>query len=154
MPAVKAKHPLNIPSAYYKPIGQLIVRWGFTELYVQSSVWHIWNIKNAKVARALTWNLNAVEKVKLFGALSPRWVSDPNEQRELKSLHSEAERLRGKRNQMAHAVWGYVPGKRNEMLAFYLRDVDQRIQPKALRPTVAEVKKCADDIDALNKRLK
>jgi hypothetical protein len=37
----KAKHPRNIPVAYYKPIGQLIVRWGFTELYLQSIVAHL-----------------------------------------------------------------------------------------------------------------
>src|SRR5689334_10223840 len=110
MAAVKARHPVNIPSVYYKPIGQLIVRWGFTELYLQSIVWHVWKIKNAKVARALTWNLNAVEKVKLFGALSSRWITDPKEQKELKILHSEAERLRIERNRLAHAVWGYVPG--------------------------------------------
>ena len=154
MAVVKAKHPLNIPSAYYKPIGQLIVRWGLTELYLQSIIWHVWELKNVKAARALTWNLNAVEKVKLFGALSPRWISDPIDQKELKYLHTEAERLRIKRNHLAHGVWGYIPGKRNEMLMFYLRELDQRIQPKASRPTVAEVRRLAADINALNKRLK
>lgn len=154
MATVKTRHPLNIPSAYYKPIGQLVVRWGFTELYLQSIIWHVWKIKNVKVARSLTWNLNAVEKVKLFDALSPRWIKNLAEQKELKELHSEAERLRVKRNQLAHAIWGYVPGKRKEMLMFYLRELDQRISPKASRPTVTEVKKLAADIDALNKRLK
>jgi hypothetical protein len=51
MAAVKAKHPRNIPSSYFKPIGQLIVRWGFTELYVQSIIWHVWKLKDVKSAR-------------------------------------------------------------------------------------------------------
>src|SRR5215510_13407539 len=64
--AFKAKHPRNIPAGYYKPIGQLIVRWGFTELYLQSIVWHIWRIRDPKAARLLTWDLNAASKVELF----------------------------------------------------------------------------------------
>ena len=129
-------------------------RRGLTELYLQSIIWHVWELKNVKAARALTWNLNAVEKVKLFGALSPRWITDPTDQRELKYRYAEAEGLRIKRNHLAHGVWGYAPGKRSEMLMFYLRELDQRIQPKASRPTVPEVKKLAADIDALNRRLK
>ena len=154
MAAVKARHPQNIPASYYKPVGQMIVRWGFTELYMQSIIWHVWKLKDAKSARALTWNLNAVEKVKLIGALSPRWISDPMDQRELKEIHAEAERLRVKRNHLAHAVWGYVPGNRKQMLMFYLRELDQRIMPKASRPSVADIKEWAADLDALNSRLK
>ena len=154
MAIVKAKHPRNIPSSYYKPIGQLIVRWGFTELYLQSIIWHVWGIKDPKVARLLTWNTNAVDKVKLFGALPPRWIKDQKQQKELKEIHAEAERLRQERNHLAHGVWGYIPGKRKEMLMFYLRDIDRRIKPKAFRPNVMEVRKLASDIDALNARLK
>ena len=149
-----ARHPQNITAGYYKPIGQLIVRWGFTELYLQSVIWHVWKIKDVKAARALTWNLNAVEKVKMFGALAPRWIQDPALQAELREIHTEAERLRIRRNQFAHGVWGYLPGKRKEMLMFYLRELDRRIMPKATRPTIAEVKRLASEIDRLNARLK
>jgi hypothetical protein len=57
-----AKHPRNIPASYHKPIGQLIVRWNFAELYMQSIIWHIWGIKDPKVARLLTWDLGAESK--------------------------------------------------------------------------------------------
>jgi hypothetical protein len=67
---------------------------------------------------ALTWNLNAVEKIKLFGALSPRWIKDAGDQKELKEIHTEAERLRIKRNHVAHAVWEYIPGIENKCLCF------------------------------------
>jgi hypothetical protein len=68
--AFVAKHPRNIPAAYYKPIGQLVVRWGYTELYLQSVVWHIWRIKDPKSARLLTWDLSAASKIELFKYLS------------------------------------------------------------------------------------
>lgn len=148
-----AKHPKNIPSAYYKSIGQIIVRWGFTELYLQSVIWHIFKITDVKSARALTWSLNAVDKVKLFGALSPRWVPDPDDQKEVKEIYDIADRLRANRNLLAHAVWGYLPSKKDEMLTFFLRDLDKRINPKAKPLSIKEVKQWAADIDALNKRL-
>lgn len=66
MPPFIATHPRNIPAGYYKPIGQILTRWGFTELYMQSILWHVWGLKDPKVARALTWNVNAVQKSKLF----------------------------------------------------------------------------------------
>jgi hypothetical protein len=102
----KAKHPRNIPAAYYKPIGQLLVRWGFTELYLQSIVWHIWRIKDPKAARLLTWDLQAASKVELFKYLSPKWVTDPKDQAELKAIAEEADSLRVKRNRLAHGLWG------------------------------------------------
>ena len=61
----KGKHPRNIPVAYHKPIGQMIVRWSVTELYLQSIIWHIWRIRDPKVARLLTWDLQAASKVEL-----------------------------------------------------------------------------------------
>ena len=108
----KGKHPRNLPAAYYKPIGQLIVRWGFTELYLQSVVWHIWRIRDPKAARLLTWDLNAVSKVELFAYLTPKWINDSNDQTELKAIAAEAERLRQLRNRIAHGLWGYKPGER------------------------------------------
>src|SRR2546430_155193 len=154
MAAARAKHSPNISFGDYKAIGEPNVRLGSTELYLQSVIWHVWRIKDVKAARALTWNLNAVEKVKLFGALAPRWIKELHVQVELRAIHNEAERLRIERNHMAHGVWGYVPGKREEMLVFYLRELDRRITPKAIRPTIAAVKQSAADLRDLNVRLK
>jgi len=47
MPFV-AVHPSEIPAAYHKPIGQLIVRWGVAELYLQSIIWHVWKITDPR----------------------------------------------------------------------------------------------------------
>jgi hypothetical protein len=52
VPPFIATHPRNIPAGYYKPIGQILTRWGFTELYLQSILWHVWGLKDPKVARA------------------------------------------------------------------------------------------------------
>ena len=155
MAHVKAKHPRNIPAGYYKPIGQLIVRWGFTELYVQSIVWHVWKVRDPKAARALTWHRRAEEKLKLFRALAPRWIKERMHQDELVAIHSEANRLRRLRNRFAHGVWGYVPGRRKILWQFYLSGIERSVAvPKATCPTVDDLKQCASDLDALNIRLK
>jgi hypothetical protein len=153
MPPFIATHPRNIPAAFYKPIGQIVTRWGFTELYMQSIVWHVWGLKDPKAARALTWNINAVQKVKLFKFLAERWIPDSADQKELIEIHTEVENLRAKRNQLAHAVWGRNPAKPTELLMFYLPDIEKHILPKAQRPTLAQVKGWAADLDKLNARL-
>lgn len=148
----KARHPRNIPAGYHKPIGQLVVRWNFTELYLQSVIWHIWHIKDPKVARLLTWDLNTVSKVELFKHLVPRWITDPAHQRELKAIANDVESLRQKRNRVAHGTWGYKPGERKKFRQFQIKR-DTRILPKAELVSVADLKQWAEDIDKLNVRL-
>ena len=126
----KAKHPRNIPAGYHKPIGQLIVRWNFTELYMQSIIWHIWGIKDPKVARLLTWDLGAVSKVELFKRLIPRWITDPADQTELKTIAKEMDSLRIKRNRVAHGTWGYKPGERNKLRLIQIKR-ETRILPQS-----------------------
>ncbi|HUU41143.1 MAG TPA: hypothetical protein VMW42_09390 [Desulfatiglandales bacterium] len=148
----KAKHPRNIPAGYHKPIGQLVVRWNFTELYMQSIIWHIWGIKDPKVARLLTWDLNAVSKVELFKHLIPRWITDPADQIELEEIAKDMESLRIKRNRVAHGVWGYKPGERKKLRLFQIKR-ETRILPKAEIVSVSNVKAWAAEIDMLNVRI-
>ena len=148
----KAKHPRNIPTGYHKPIGQLIVRWNFTELYMQSIIWHIWGIKDPKVARLLTWDLGAVSKVKLFNHLIPRWITNPTDQTELKAIAKEMEALRIKRNRVAHGIWGYKPGERDKLRLIQIKG-ETRILPKSELVSVSDLKTWADEIDKLNIRL-
>ncbi len=150
--AFKAKHPRNIPASYHKPVGQLVVRWNVTELYLQSIIWHIWRIKDPKVARLLTWDLNAVSKVELFKLLVPRWITDPHDQAELKAIVREADGLRTKRNRVAHGLWGYRPGEREKLRLFQIKR-ETRVLPKAELVSVSELKKWAEELDQLNVRL-
>jgi hypothetical protein len=153
VPPFLATHPRNIPAAYYKPIGQIITRWGFTELYLQSIVWHIWGLKDPKAARALTWNINVVQKVKLFRFLGERWIPDAAAKIELQQIHAEVEDLRKKRNWLAHAVWGRDPARPTKLFMFYLPDIDKQILPEAKQPSLAEVKGWASKLDKLNRRI-
>lgn len=148
----KARHPRNIPIGYHKPIGQLVVRWNFTELYLQSIIWHVWRIKDPKVARLLTWDLNALSKVELFKHLVPRWITNAANQVELEAIAKEVEALRQKRNRVAHGIWGYKPGERKKLRLFQIKR-ETRILPKTELVSVADLKKWADQIDKLNVRL-
>jgi hypothetical protein len=107
-----AKHPRNIPANFYKPTRQLIVRWGFTELYIRSIIWHVLHITDLKVGRSLTWNINTVDKVALFKALTIRWVKDPVKIATIQDIPKEADRLRKERNKYAHGIWGNNPTKK------------------------------------------
>ncbi len=148
----KARHPRNIPAGYHKPIGQLIVRWNFTELYLQSIIWHIWSIKDPKVARLLTWDLSAVSKVELFQHLVPLWITDLTEQTELTAIAKDVESLRIKRNRVAHGIWGSKPGERKKLRLFQIKR-ETRIRPRAIPLTVSDLKAWAIEIDKLNLRL-
>jgi hypothetical protein len=150
--AFKAKHPRNIPASYHKPVGRLVVRWNVTELYLQSIIWHIWRIKDPKVARLLTWDLNAVSKVELFRLLVPHWITDSADQAELKAIARVADGLRTKRNRVAHGVWGYKPGERDKLRLFQVKR-ETRVLPKAELVSVSELKKWAEELDQLNARL-
>lgn len=146
------QHPRNIPAVYHKPIGQLLVRWSVTELYLQSIVWHIWKIKDPKAARLLTWDLQAVSKVDLFRCLSPRWIANPQHRDELKEIADSADGLRAKRNLVAHGLWGYKPGERTKLFLLQASR-GKRIQPKAQAVSAAEIKAWAAELDQLNVRL-
>ena len=135
----KVEHPRNIPAAYHKPIGQLVTRWGITELYLQSIIWHIWKIADPKVARLLTWDLRAESKVSLFKLLSPRWITDPEQQAELKEIATKASDLREKRNRIAHGLWGHKPGKPNELRLLRIKG-NTRILPTSETVSPADVK--------------
>lgn len=150
--AFVAKHPRNLPAAYYKPIGQLIARWSYTELYLQSVIWHIWRIKDPKAARLLTWDLNAASKVELFRYLAPKWITDPSHRQELAAIAKEADRLRERRNRLAHGLWAYRPGDRKKHYLLHARR-KTRILPKAEVVVPADLKRWAADLDALNVRL-
>ena len=146
-----ATHPRNIPAAYHRPIGQIIARWGVAELYLQSIIWHVWQIRDPKVARLLTWDLNAVAKVNLFKRLSPRWITDPRLRTDLAEIAKEADDLRTKRNKLAHGVWGYTPGAKRLFLANARNE--KSIQPKAEFVSVTDIRQWAKDLNQLNARL-
>jgi hypothetical protein len=155
MAMVKAKHPRNIQSSYYKPIGQIIARWMYSELYMSSIAWHVLKIKNIKIGRLLTWGYNPVDKVKLFASIAdPRWIADSIVRLEIDKLQAEAHRLRTNRNKLAHGLWAYLPNRRTEYRLFYLRDNNVKIDPKTIKINLAELKQWAADFDALNVKLK
>jgi len=150
--AFVARHPRNIPAGYYKPIGQIISRWTYTELYLQSIIWHVWSIKDPKVARLLTWDLGAASKVDLFKLLAPRWLRNAADQTELRGIASEANRLRDKRNLFAHGVWSYRLGTRKQVFLVRARG-SSRILPKATAVSLHQMRDWARELDALNLRL-
>ena len=147
-----AEHPRNIPAAYHRPIGQLLIRWNVTELYLQSVVWHVWRIQDPKAARLLTWDLQAVSKVDLFRHLIPRWVSEPTQVAEIKDIAEKANELRLKRNRVAHGTWGRKPDDRKTFFLIHASR-EKRILPKAEAVTPNDIKGWAAELDNLNRRL-
>jgi hypothetical protein len=121
---------------------------------MQSIIWHVFKIKDVKAARLLTWGRNAIDLIKLFESLPTRWIADPADQREIKEIHSQAKKLRGNRNKLAHGVWGYKPGERKVLRLYYLRENDKKMKPTPMILNADNLKTWASDLDALNIRLK
>lgn len=150
----KARHPRNLPASYYKPMGQILFRWTYTQLYLQSIVWHFFKIRDPKAARVLTFGLNPIELVKVFATLPIQWIKNPADVKELNAIHTEANRLRAVRNKLAHGIWGYKPNQRKVLRLTYAREASHRIIPGADPVSIGALKSWAAEFDALNVRLK
>ena len=146
-------HPLDIPSRYYKPIGQITVYWNLTEVLVSSIIWHIHKIKAPNVGRLFTYRLNSVERLKVLKVSIDR-VSDASIRDELTGLQKEADKLRGLRNTIIHGLWGRMPKERRTWKVFYLKDTDDTIKLRREVMTVEQLSDIAARGKALNVKLK
>ena len=154
-PWFKAKHPAAIPASLYKPIGQILVGYTYTELYMQSIAWHVLRLRDPKAARLLTIGRNAIDLEKLFRSLTPQWIKDQADAKELLDIHAKAQRIRADRNKLAHGIWGYKPGQKpRQMRLFYLRENEQKIKPEAMFITQSLLETWVANLAALNAQIK
>jgi hypothetical protein len=145
-------HTRNITAAYYKPIGQIITRWNWTEHSLLTISGHILEIKNPKAVRLLTWGLR--DKWEVLGALAARWLPDKAEQREFKTIVGMAKHIRNVRNYLAHNLWGFGPRKPRLYELFYVQNQkDQPLRRRRPRPDLLVLKRWASQVNDLNRRI-
>src|SRR5438309_506394 len=86
-------HPHTLPKEYYEAIGDIIVGWNLTELYLQTLIWLFLGITNPKQGRLLTYDLGAEKKIELLKAATDHWT-DQTTRLQVRELCIEADRLR------------------------------------------------------------
>jgi hypothetical protein len=150
----KYKHPLNLPSKFYRPIGEIAYRWNLAEALMLSLCWHFMRLNDPKKARLLTMGMNADRKVQLFEFVIRQWVADPTRKSELGALHKRIDRLRKSRNKIVHGIWGHPPGSPEILKLFSFKDNDERFLPRAEPFSNAQLKAVADDLHKLNRDLR
>jgi hypothetical protein len=152
----KADHPLTLPAAYYKPIGEIIFRWSLLELYVENLVWHCMNLPGPKEGRSLTSQMSASNKLDLFNALTIRWVTDPAIKAEMASLHSAARKLSDYRNDIAHGLWATKPAEPKvlRLMRIPRTPTGPKILPRSRTVGSAEISGKAKELKVIVSRLR
>ena len=145
--------PLDIPPRYYKPIGQIIVSWNLAEAQLSSIIWHFHGIKDPKRGRLFTYRLDAIEKLDIFWATANSHVNDQGRKSTMLELHREATKLRSKRNDFAHGLWGRMPKERKTWKMFYLKNVQHTYLLKRDVISIEELKDWAARFRSFTTRL-
>jgi len=147
-------HPLDLPPKYYKPIGQIAARWNLTEALIAGIIWHVHKIRSPNVGRLFTYRAGSVEKLNMFKVTLENYVSDPAIQIKMLKLHTEADRLRGRRNTFVHGLWGRMPKEHKIWKVFYLKSPAHTFQLKRDTVALPELNSLAAEIRQLNVDLK
>jgi hypothetical protein len=149
-------HPVDIPTRFYKPIGQIVTGWNLTEALISSIIWHIHKIKRPPVGRLFTYRLNSVEKLNILLSSARDYVSDTPLQGTLCKMYGEANAVRKERNAIAHGLWGRMPKEHSTWKVFYPREADDVDKTLMRRKhfTVKDRSDLARRVRKLNKDLK
>ena len=147
------KHPESLPESYYKPIGEIIGRFGFTDLYIQVLVWHFLKIKDPKKARMLTFRLDVSRKTDMLQMIGKNWAPSHLKQR-IADLAGEANYVRGQRNNLVHGIWGYKPPKSKEYILFYSKELPDTYRLKREVIGLPELQSLVRRVTKLNQDLK
>lgn len=114
-------HPIDLPSPYYKPIGQIAAGSNLTEVLMASIIWHFHNITDPNIGRLFTYYTNFEGKLRILKETLESRVPDPTLKAKLLTLHAEAGKLRQERNDFVHGLWGHMPGEPHKLKMFYLQ---------------------------------
>ena len=115
-------HPLDIPSRYYKSIGQIIVGWNLTEALIASIIWKLHRIKDVRKGRALIYGLQAGSKLKILAQSAKLFSKTPAMQQQLTQLIGRANTLKDERNLLAHGLWGHMPKEKPKLWKVFKMD--------------------------------
>ena len=144
--------PLQLPSRYYAPIGEVIYRWALLEYQMQEIIWRAMGIDNQQ-GRTLTVGMDARVLTGIFRTLIRRWAANKTETKMISSLARDTSDLYDDRNNLAHGVWGYPSGsKQSDVWLHYMKPSKNRILPRAEKRTPRQIRATANKIKELNQR--
>lgn len=145
-------HPQALPAMYFRRIGEISYRWNMIELYMQTLTWHFLGL-DFKKGRLLTYWPGQQAKLAAFKALPQKWVSDSETAREICQIAKNAAKLKIRRNNIVHGIWGHEPGRKDELRLFEIESVSDRILPRAKLISKNELTSQAQALERLQKRL-
>ncbi len=143
---------LQLPKGYYAPIGEVIFRWAQLEYQMQEIIWRSLGIDN-KVGRTLTVGMDARTLAAILGTLTQRWLTTPQEKQAAHSIAKGVRQLSNFRNHLAHGSWEYPKGgKPSDVYLIYMKEIEQRILPNAVKHKPPKIKENAEKLRELNEK--
>lgn len=145
----------NLPVAFNREIGRIIVRWANLEYYVQTMVWEILGISRAE-GRIAIREPRVADRLDMVNQIiqvqQATWDADL-----YKSVAKRMRDLASERDLVAHAIWGrhdnqwYVQVTRgaypNDLS--HLVTGSRRVMPEMVLMTVEKLKTTSADIEKL-----
>lgn len=150
-------HPIDLPSPYYRPIGQIAAGSNLTEVLMASIIWHFHGITDPRVGRLFTYHANFVRKLRILEETIDMCVRDETLKTKLLALHDEADAFRIERNAFVHGLWGHMPNEPNTWKRFDMQKIDKTtflmnrtvVPLKHLKAIAARVRKLNLDFETL-----
>ena len=150
-------HPIDLPTPYYNPIGQIAAGSNLTEVFMASIIWHFHGITDPKVGRLFTYHANFARKLRILEETIDMRVTDPTLKNKLLALHDEADALRIARNAFVHGLWGHMPEEPKTWKRFDMQKINKKtslmnrtvVPLKNLKAMAARVRKLNMDFETL-----
>ena len=145
-------HPKTLPTMFYRRIGEISYRWNMIELYMQSITWHFLGL-DFKRGRLLTYWPGHQAKLAAFKALPEKWVPDDGIANEIRRIAKLASKMRIKRNNIVHGIWGHKPNEKKTLRLFQIESASDRILPRSKIINQRDLDGQAEALGRLQERL-
>jgi hypothetical protein len=150
--AFLSKLVVQLPTAYYRQIGEITFRWATLEFQLQEIIWLVMGLGN-KEGRVMTVGMDTTPLLGIFRNLTQRWVADPTDKQEINSLAKAIKKLKPWRNAITHGIWCRTVSRPYRVDLHHLYEPHQRLLPEATHTTPAEMAAMASDLAIINHRL-
>lgn len=140
-----------LDDAQLKAIGRVAAEWSYFESILELGIWGMAGI-DPKYRRALTTELSAIERLKIFSALAHQRLAEDHEAiSELDALTGKVHALNTRRNDVIHAEWlvpddpDLMKGERWKFTSKGPKHI-KRYDLFPVLTTATEIEKLADEI--------
>jgi hypothetical protein len=93
-----------LTAAHHKAIGKVTSEWPYIDYLLERLIWEVAGV-NSATGRRITTHIGPELRIDILESLTDLKLSDKTLKKELKAIVKELRDLKGKRNNIVHALW-------------------------------------------------